>query len=152
MRLWHETLLPHLPTLQFNGQHRECCALRGNGWDKKHSTVEYIHNYSRLSLYEYHRRYLILREIREYEYDLNWLNPRYRGKNCPADSLTTDHFYSGIKKLPIVYPEHNQKYLLECIELLLQKIQAKPKQYTKKDIQRLVKFNNCFSVCFDYVK
>jgi len=36
MRLWHEEIIPLLPKNQLLGQHRECCALRGNGWGKKH--------------------------------------------------------------------------------------------------------------------
>ncbi len=39
MRLWHYQLIPHLPCQQLLGQHRECCALRGKGWGKKHATV-----------------------------------------------------------------------------------------------------------------
>lgn len=35
MRLWHEALISQLPRPQLLGQHRECCALRGNGWGKK---------------------------------------------------------------------------------------------------------------------
>lgn len=41
MRLWHEDLIAKLPRPQLLGQHRECCALRGNGWGKKHATVDY---------------------------------------------------------------------------------------------------------------
>ena len=33
MRLWHQSLISKLPSKQLLGQHRECCALRGNGWD-----------------------------------------------------------------------------------------------------------------------
>ena len=32
MRLWHEQMITQLPKNQLLGQHRECCALRGNGW------------------------------------------------------------------------------------------------------------------------
>ena len=46
MRLWHEDLIEKLPRQQLLGQHRECCALRGNGWGKPHSTVNYVFNYS----------------------------------------------------------------------------------------------------------
>ena len=46
MRLWHEDMLTELPRQQLLGQHRECCALRGFGWNKKHATVNYIFNYS----------------------------------------------------------------------------------------------------------
>ena len=42
MRLWHEALIPQLPRPQLLGQHRECCALRGNGWGRKHATVDYV--------------------------------------------------------------------------------------------------------------
>ena len=46
MRLWHQSLIKHLPRQQLLGQHRECCALRGNGWNKKHSTIDYIFRYN----------------------------------------------------------------------------------------------------------
>lgn len=42
MRLWHEELIPLLPRQQLLGQHRECCAMRGNGWGKKHRVVDYV--------------------------------------------------------------------------------------------------------------
>ena len=46
MRLWHEEIIHLLPKNQLLGQHRECCALRGNGWGKKHKTVDYVFLYS----------------------------------------------------------------------------------------------------------
>ena len=46
MRLWHEQMIPKLPKNQLLGQHRECCELRGNGWNKKHKTVDYVFLYS----------------------------------------------------------------------------------------------------------
>lgn len=48
MRLWHESLIPYLPRQQLLGQHRECCALRGKGWGKKHKTVNYVFEHSPL--------------------------------------------------------------------------------------------------------
>lgn len=42
MRLWHQDLIKHLPRQQLLGQHRECAALRGKGWGKKHDTVDYV--------------------------------------------------------------------------------------------------------------
>lgn len=61
MRLWHQDLIPKLPRPQLLGQHRECCALRGNGWGKKHATVNYVFDYSPYRLYAYHR--LIMEEM-----------------------------------------------------------------------------------------
>ncbi|HEL0091716.1 TPA: hypothetical protein TT920_002046, partial [Streptococcus equi subsp. zooepidemicus] len=55
MRLWHQDLISKLPRPQLLGQHRECCALRGNGWGKKHATVNYVFDYSPYRLYAYHR-------------------------------------------------------------------------------------------------
>ncbi|MFP9126015.1 pyrimidine dimer DNA glycosylase/endonuclease V, partial [Enterococcus faecalis] len=54
MRLWHEKLISKLPRQQLLGQHRECCALRGNGWGKKHATVDYVFHYSPYRLFQYH--------------------------------------------------------------------------------------------------
>ena len=52
MRLWHQDLIPKLPRPQLLGQHRECCALRGNGWGKKHATVNYVFDYSPYLLHD----------------------------------------------------------------------------------------------------
>ena len=54
MRLWHEEIIHLLPKNQLLGQHRECCALRGNGWGKKHKTVDYVFLYSPYHLFMYH--------------------------------------------------------------------------------------------------
>ena len=61
MRLWHEKLIHLLPKNQLLGQHRECCALRGNGWKKKHKTVDYVFTYSPYHLFIYHL--LVMEEI-----------------------------------------------------------------------------------------
>jgi uncharacterized protein (TIGR02328 family) len=136
MRLWHEKLLPYLPTPQFNGQHRECCALRGAGWDKKHSTVDYIFTHPIWYLAEYHHRYLALRDARKYSYDSCWLNSRYRGKNC---SWVKEQEGSCLYRTrDIIYPEHDDKYLVECVYLLSKKMREKPHLYRKLDRERLL--------------
>lgn len=61
MRLWHESLLPQLDNKRLLSQHRECCALRGNGWGRKHSTVDYVFNHPRWWLAIYH--YRVIQEI-----------------------------------------------------------------------------------------
>ena len=80
MRLWHQDLIPKLPRPQLLGQHRECCALRGNGWGKKHATVNYVFDYSPYRLYAYHR--LIMEEMtaRGYKVSPEWWESTYRGK------------------------------------------------------------------------
>lgn len=56
MRLWHEELIPLLPRQQLLGQHRECCAMRGNGWGKKHRVVDYVFKHSLHDLELYHAK------------------------------------------------------------------------------------------------
>lgn|SRR5690625_2986244 len=117
MRLWHEDLLEKLPRQQLLGQHRECCALRGNGWGKKHATVNYVFDYSPYKLYLYHMKVINEMKRRGYRNDPLWEDPYYRGKVCLVhsdESLNPTHEDTG-------YPEHNEDYLQECMENLRQK-------------------------------
>ncbi|MGX7198120.1 TIGR02328 family protein [Enterococcus olivae] len=116
MRLWHEDLITRLPRQQLLGQHRECCALRGNGWGKKHATVDYVFKYSPYKLFQYHQ--LIMKEMirRDFKPAISWKDPHYRGTNCPPyvfldpEPLTTP-----------IYAEHNSNYLEECLDNLKNK-------------------------------
>lgn len=116
MRLWHETLIRDLPRQQLLGQHRECCALRGKGWDRPHATVQYVFDYSPYKLYQYHQ--LIMEEMksRMYQPDERWEDPLYRGKSC--DSYRELEPVTPTKP---IYPEHNATYLAECLENLANK-------------------------------
>ena len=99
MRLWHEDLIRKLPRQQLLGQHRECCALRGNGWAKRHATVNYVFDYEPFLLYKYHK--LIMDEMIA------------RGKP-----------YTDLKEVKInspIYKEHNDSYYMECINNLAEK-------------------------------
>lgn len=113
MRLWHEKLIQSLPGNQLLGQHRECCALRGKGWGKRHSTVNYVFEYSPYLLYKYHL--LVMEEMnrRGYRVSEEWFNKDYRGKNMERyDNLIPMEVISPI------YQEHNEEYLIECLENL----------------------------------
>ncbi|WP_156299547.1 TIGR02328 family protein [Streptobacillus canis] len=116
MRLWHEELISKLPRQQLLGQHRECCALRGGGWGKKHETVDYVFKYSPIRLYYYHL--LIMEEMKKRGYlpSEEWFDKLYRGKKEKAYDLLKEE-----KKLKPIYPEHNEKYYVECIENLKNK-------------------------------
>ena len=113
MRLWHEQMIPKLPKNQLLGQHRECCALRGNGWNKKHKTVDYVFLYSPYHLFCYHT--LIMDEMnrRGYQVATEWRDKNYRGKIAES--------YDNLEEMEIntpIYKEHNEAYLQECIENL----------------------------------
>lgn len=123
MRLWHQRLITLIPRQQLLGQHRECCALRGEGWERKHSTVNYVFKYSPARLYMYHL--LVMREMLERNYNPGeaWFNCSYRGKKCePYKSSQIKRDYLKLRnKLDIIYPEHDDNYLQECIDNLLKK-------------------------------
>ena len=116
MRLWHEDLLEKLPRQQLLGQHRECCALRGNGWGRRHATVDYVFTHSPYKLFAYHD--LVMKEMARRGYNVapEWLDKDYRGKICPAyDKLEPE-------KLPYpIYTEHDQAYYAECLANLREK-------------------------------
>lgn len=69
MRLWHQSLIPLLPRQQLLGQHRECCALRGKGWGRKHATVDYVFTYRPDYLVVYHHLVMDEMERRGYKPD-----------------------------------------------------------------------------------
>ena len=113
MRLWHEQIIHLLPKNQLLGQHRECCALRGNGWNKKHKTVDYVFTYSPYNLFIYHSKIMDEMEKRGYTVSKEWRDKNYRGQKAES--------YSNLEETNIsspIYKEHNEEYLEECIENL----------------------------------
>lgn len=127
MRLWHQALIPYLPRQQLLGQHRECCALRGKGWGKKHSVVDYVFIHNPAKLVTYH--YIIMEEMerRGYHPDRTWDNPDWRGNTLGeqvdwADRREVDQLWMNVNQIGrIIYPEHNEAYLNECLDNLKSK-------------------------------
>ena len=114
MRLWHQAMIPYLDNKRLLSQHRECCALRGKGWGKKHSVVDYVFKYDLAHLYCYH--ILVMREMTRRRYDANydWYNRCYRGKHLlftTLDEVGTFVNYPNDN----IYNEHNDQYLKECL-------------------------------------
>lgn len=124
MRLWHQKLIPYLDDKRILGLHREVCALRGGGWGRKHSVVDYVFRYEPSRLYAYHL--LVMGEMvrRGFNPDVRWYDRQYRGKNRPDLTLLEAGAYvyytSGADDLSI-YPEHDDRYLLECLDNLAAK-------------------------------
>ena len=127
MRLWHFKLISYLDRQRLLGQHRECCALRGNGWGKKHATVDYVFKYNPARLVAYH--WLVMDEMkrRGYNPDAKWEVPNWRGSTLEFDKmfvldddLVEEYYYYG-QKGETIYPEHNDAYLKECIDNLRDK-------------------------------
>ena len=127
MRLWSQQLLPYLDNYRLLSQHRECCALRGNGWGKKHSVVDYVFTHDPAWLVAYH--WLVIDEMkrRGYHPDPLWECVNWRGNILGLDTSFTDpdfvddQYCYAIHKHGIIFDEHNSTYLKECIDLLKKK-------------------------------
>lgn len=116
MRLWHQDLIQQLPRQQLLGQHREIAALRGNGWGRKHATVNYVFAHSPYKLFQFHC--IVLREMEKRGYHPNQksYDPLYRGQHCPA--------YKQLNPVALtipIYPEHDQRYKHVCLTNLQNK-------------------------------
>lgn len=136
MRLWHQEMIPYLSKDHLLGQNRECCALRGGGWGKPHSVVDYVFSHSPRKLYDYHR--LILNEMdkRWYNHAPAWDFPEFRGWirvkvfNSETFKLelveTVRTKWTVDQVAPIIYEgniylEHDTDYLNECLANLKSK-------------------------------
>ena len=127
MRLWHQKIISHLPRQQLLGQHRECAALRGRGWGRPHSVINYVFTHSTSALVAYH--YLIMDEMerRGYHPDSTWRDPNYRGTALGIQSGwanpegVKNYLSSTLISGEPIYLEHNDKYLQECLDNLKEK-------------------------------
>ena len=117
MRLWHQKLLSKLPREQLLGQHRECAALRGNGWGRKHSVVNYVFTHNPSLLVAYHFLVMDEMEKRGYKPDPMWRDPAWRGMKLGKQEkwANLDAIQTILAKNDIIYKEHNTNYLIECI-------------------------------------
>lgn len=125
MRLWTLAILDQLPRQQLLGQHRECCALRGKGWGRKHATVNYVFEHPYYCLYMYHRVVMSEMMKRKMCPDEKWLVKCYRGKNVGMDysdfTAGKDNLIRVDETGCFIYPEHDAAYLAECVENLARK-------------------------------
>lgn len=116
MRLWHEGLLPILPQKQLQAQHRECCALRGMGWGKPHSTVDYAFNYAKETLVAYHWRVMDELNRRTYNPGVEWRIAAYRGKTLGFDYNISQALAMEIyASKDLIYIKHDEDYKQECL-------------------------------------
>ena len=123
MRLWHQKLIPHLPRQQLLGQHRECAALRGAGWGRRHSVVNYVFEHKPERLVAYHNLIMDEMERRGYHPDSIWRCDNWRGKtlqkqaNWCNEQLVNELCLAAVNGGRL-YPEHNDAYLQECLDNL----------------------------------
>lgn len=129
MRLWHQILIPYLDAKRLLSQHRECCALRGKGWGKKHSVVDYVFKHDLAHLYQYHLIVMSEMAKRDYIVDPAWYSRVYRGKQLSSSTLLEIGSYVFIDESEcpssienyiespwsLIYREHDIAYLKECL-------------------------------------
>lgn len=122
MRLWHQDLIHKLPQKQLCGQWRECAALLGNGWGKKHSTVNYVFTHSESFLVAY--SIIVFYEMRSRGYNPNPKMIREQLLKRLSEDEVNRVIIIGkdISKRGIqIYNEHDKDYLVECINNLKNK-------------------------------
>lgn len=88
MRLWHSKLIPLLDGQRLCDLHMSCCNLRGKGWGKRNAAVGYLYEdpLGEDALTVYHHMVLKEMDKREYNFQVDWLNPQYCGKKRPLRS------------------------------------------------------------------
>ena len=107
---------PPTPPRPTTRQHRECAALRGNGWGRPHATVNYVFAHSPYLLYAYHVLIMDEMQQRGYRPDPAWRDKNHRGNTClPYPDLAAEPVASPI------YAEHDDDYLAECLANLRSK-------------------------------
>ena len=123
MRLWHWKLIPYLDDYMLLGLHSEVCMLRGGSCGRKHATVDYVFKYEPSRLYQYHLLALDEMMHRGFNIDLDWYDRLYRGRNCSKLTLyeAGSYVYVPNTDSPFIYPEHDDCYLLECLDNLAAK-------------------------------
>ena len=83
---------------------------------EKHKTVDYVFLYSPYYLFMYHSLVMDEMEKRGYNVSSEWKDKNYRGKKAES--------YNNIEEIITdtpIYKEHNNEYLIECIENLRKK-------------------------------
>jgi uncharacterized protein (TIGR02328 family) len=108
MRLWHYKLIPALPNKMLVSQWRECIAIKRQ-WEKgtlKHRLVSYVMDHNK----EYFMQYVAHIDSEMTMRGIKHQNKYYNEilEFCEEDFDDNEKY----KEMP--YPEHNNRYLLQC--------------------------------------
>jgi len=119
MRLWHQALLQVLDGPRLLDTHMSCCNLRGLGWGKKNSAVDYVFKDPRGedALAVYHHAVLEEMKRRGYNFDHAWLSAGYCGKRRPERDANYALCY-GMRKLQVALMGHTEDIFLSDVQAL----------------------------------
>lgn len=109
MRLWHYELIPVLPKQMLVSQWRECIAIKRQ-WEKgtlKHRLVSYVMDYDKAYLAQYTMK--VYNEMRA------------RNIKCNDTYIEEMAIFSNWHYSAVQYPEHNERYLKQCLYNLEEK-------------------------------
>lgn len=125
MRLWHYKLLPYLPRLQLQSQWRELNSIYKK--QDKHILINYIYDYSKEYLLVYSLQ--VIKELRN------------RGINVKTMDNFNSYFYEYKSTfIDKSFPEHNDRYLLQCYYNLQEKYDRGQAEFTKEQFDKLTIF------------
>lgn len=103
------------------------CFAWQKGWGKKHAAANYVFVHNPSFLVVYHNIVMSEMLMRGYRVNEQWNNDDFRGNDLGIQNgwassslvskLCNDSIFDSIN----IYPEHNDKYLLECLENLKSK-------------------------------
>lgn len=111
MRLWHYKLIPVLPKKMLVSQWRECIAIKRQ-WEKgtlKHRLVSYVKDYDKGFFRNYVGQVISEMWMRDINYQQKYVEEIY------------EFCKKGMKNIYFNYPEHNDRYLKQCLYNLQEK-------------------------------
>ena len=112
MRLWHYKLIPYLPKDMLVSQWRECIAIKRQ-WEKgtlKHRLVSYVDNYNK----QYFLNYLYRVMDTMYDRKIKFQSKFY-------DEIRDFCWNGAFVSNNLMYTEHNNRYLKQCLYNLQEK-------------------------------
>jgi uncharacterized protein (TIGR02328 family) len=123
MRLWHEDLITLLPKKQIGGQWSEIIGMLGKGWGKKHRVVDHVFTHTKYDLLLF--AHYIYREGRKRGFNFNYsLLGKALSRSNTGTAAERREMLSVCRQAALtskIYKEHDNNYLLECIENLKNK-------------------------------
>ena len=120
MRLWHQALLPILDGPRLLDTHMSCCNLRGLGWGKKNSAVDYVFKDPRGedALAVYHNAVLREMQDRGYNFDKQWYDFKYCGKRRPLRDANVE-LCIAMLPLQVALAGHTEDIFLSDVQALV---------------------------------
>ena len=125
MRLWHYKLIPYLPNSQLTAQWRELNSIYKN--QPNHILINYVYKHEKRYLLEY--SYLVMDELLKRGIKIKSLVNWYAYFDIPVDISFNLH-----------YPEHNNKYLVQCFYNLQEKYDRGQKDFSEECYLKLEQF------------